>query len=103
MTINRNRHPLNAPGDFYVVQDLCLACLAPENEAPDLIGNVKKPYYHCFFKRQPATEEEIYQACRACRVSETEAIRYAGRNPEIILRLQRMGAGDSVDYPLQES
>ena len=28
------RTPLNAEGDFYVEKDMCITCLAPEQEAP---------------------------------------------------------------------
>ena len=32
------RYPENVTGPFYVEQDLCLICKAPEHEAPDLMG-----------------------------------------------------------------
>jgi hypothetical protein len=58
--MNLQRHPANAPGDFYVLLDYCLACQAPEHEAPDLMAHeeAKDGHYHCFFRKQPSTPEE---------------------------------------------
>ena len=33
------RHPLNASGDFYILDGYCIACEAPEAEAPDLMAH----------------------------------------------------------------
>ena len=50
--------PSNAPGDFYVAKDECIACLAPEGEAPDLMG-FDEAENSCFFRRQPATPDKL--------------------------------------------
>jgi hypothetical protein len=34
----RERTPLNAEGDSYVEAGTCLLCMAPENQAPELMG-----------------------------------------------------------------
>jgi hypothetical protein len=47
------RTPLNAGGDFYVENNMCLACMAPEYEAPELMGYDEQT--GCYFKRQPKT------------------------------------------------
>ena len=90
-------HPLNAPGPFYVVHELCMACCAPEAEAPTLMGHTNTPYYHCYFKRQPADKNELEQACRAVQVSCVQAVRYAGKDPMVVERLGEMGAASSCD------
>src|SRR5215475_2356807 len=38
--MNAQRHPKNAPGDFYVILGYCVACEAPEHEAPDLMSHI---------------------------------------------------------------
>ena len=63
------RYPLNAVGDFYVANGMCIACTAPEHEAADLITHDPAAFagYHCYFTRQPATPEELERAIRAVR------------------------------------
>ena len=81
-------HPQSAPGDFYVVNDECIACGAPHAVAPDLIGwatNVE--YEHCIWKKQPETPEELDQAFAAFDASEVGCYRYAGNDPTIMARI----------------
>lgn len=95
MMSKRKRTPLNAEGDFYVEKDMCIACMAPEDAAPDLMG-----YDHdtgCYFKKQPETDEELDQAIEAVEVSCIEALRYCGNNPQIIQRLRRVKEIDGVE------
>jgi hypothetical protein len=94
-------HPLNAPGDFYVENSMCITCGAPEREAPDLMSHVDDDgtnYHHCYFKRQPRTPEEIEQAIRAVRVGCCGAVRYGGHDPQIIKRLRFLGSADDCDH-----
>jgi hypothetical protein len=94
----RSPHPKNAPGPFYVENDCCIACDAPHNEAPDLMGTDDgNGGYHCHFRKQPETAEEIDRAVRACSVSCVRAVRYAGNDPSILHRLRRMNSADSSD------
>jgi hypothetical protein len=90
---NRAAHPLNAPGDFYVEAGLCLACTAPEHEAPSLMGH-EEGDYHCYFKRQPQTPQETEMAIRAVIVGCCGAVRYGGRDPKIIEKLIAAGSDD---------
>ena len=48
------RCPLNAPGPFYTMGE-CLACEAPEAEAPDLLAPLTGGNYTTYFVRQPET------------------------------------------------
>ena len=89
------RTPLNAEGDFYVEKDLCLACMAPEYEAPELMGFDEETF--CYFKRQPTTPEELDHAIEAVCVSCIAALRYAGNDPEVLDRLRAKGAGEQCD------
>lgn len=85
-------HPRNAPGDFYVLDGCCIACTAPEHEAPDLIEHDEAN--HCYFKRQPRTREEEDRAIMAVAVGCCGAVRYGGQDPRIIRRLVELGSDD---------
>jgi len=86
--IKRERTPLNVEGDFYVEKDTCLACMAPEYSAPDLMEYDDET--GCYFKKQPATLKELGRAIEAVEVSCIAALRYCGNNPEIIQKLRRV-------------
>lgn len=81
-----NRFEKNAPGPFYTTGE-CLACGAPEIEAPGLLAPLEGENYDTWFVRQPSTPEEVEQACRAMEVCCTSALRYGGHDRAIILRL----------------
>ena len=84
----RERTPLNAEGDFYVEKDSCLACMAPEYVAPNLMGYDDET--GCYFKKQPETQAEFEQAIEAVEVSCICALRYSGNDPQIIQRLRKV-------------
>ena len=84
----RKRHRLNVVGAFYVEDGGCIACGAPEAEAPELMGWTDDPGHHCYFKKQPANAEEVDHAIRALEVSCCGALRYGGDDPAIIARLE---------------
>ena len=87
------RFHLNAPGDFYVENQMCIACQAPEHEAPDLMSHIETDDcgYHCYFKRQPQTPEEAERAILAVAVGCCGAVRYGGHDPRILERLEALG------------
>jgi hypothetical protein len=102
----RRRYPENTPGPFYVERDRCIICLAPEREAPDLMGFAegtagRSSESHCFFRKQPRTPDEIDRAVAALRVACCVALRYAGRDPEVLARLRELGLADQCDHPLE--
>jgi uncharacterized protein (TIGR02996 family) len=80
------RFPLNVPGPFYTCGD-CLACEAPEHEAPDLLAELDPENTRTYFVRQPRTGEEIERACSAAEVCCVADVRYGGTDPKIITRL----------------
>src|SRR4051794_24511491 len=80
------RFEKNVSGPFYTT-GYCLACDAPESEAPDLLAPLKGDNYDTYFVRQPATADEIERACRALEVCCVAALRYGGTNPAVIRRL----------------
>src|SRR5215813_10850867 len=90
---------LNAPGDFYVEDQMCISCAAPESEAPDLMSHDESNVYHCYFKRQPQTPDEMERAIRAVNVGCCGAVRYRGKDPSILAKL----SPDDCDYPLRSS
>ena len=83
----RERYPLNVDGPFYVVKDLCLCCMMPEYEAPELMG-FDSEAMHCYFKRQPETAEEIEHAVNAILSSDIEGLRYSGNDPKVLAKLR---------------
>jgi hypothetical protein len=90
------QNPRNAPGDFHTLANLCLACGAPQAEAPDLIDF--DPNDHgCCFKRQPATPEEREQAINAVSVGCCGVVRYGGDDPEILAALDGPWSRSSCD------
>ncbi|WP_214225041.1 ferredoxin [Pedobacter sp. B4-66] len=93
-----NRYPENSYGDFYVENQVCTACGAPEAEAPDLIEHSKLEYGHCYFKKQPQTPEELDRAINALSVSCISGIRYGGKDEVILKRLYEMGLEDECDH-----
>ena len=80
------RFAKNVPGPFYTT-GTCLACAAPENEAPDLLAELSNNNLDTYFVRQPQTPEEVDRACRAIEVCCVLALRYGGTDPAIIRRL----------------
>ena len=90
------RLPKNCPGPFYTLGHIeqcgnwcgaCLACEAPEMEAPELLAPLNQTNIDTYFVRQPVTPEEVEHACRAAEVCCVAALRYGGTDPEIIRRL----------------
>jgi hypothetical protein len=96
------RFPKNVSGPFYTLGTIassgewcgaCLACEAPEAEAPDLLAALKDGNQDTYFVRQPRTEEELERACNAIRVCCVAALRYGGTDSTIIRRL-----GDTAEH-----
>ena len=83
---SRARVEKNAPGSFYAVGG-CLACGAPEYEAPELMSTLDDDNWETYFVRQPETPEEVEHACRAIEVCCLATLRYGGRDPAVIRRL----------------
>ncbi len=92
------RYSENVKGDFYVENQVCISCGAPEAEAPDLIEHSKLEYGHCFFKKQPQTLDEINRAINAMNVSCIAGIRYAGQNEAILGDFYDLGLENECDY-----
>lgn len=80
------RFEKNAPGPFYTTGE-CLACGAPEAEAPDLMAPLTDESLDTYFVRQPRTAAETERACCAVEVCCASAVRYAGTDPAVIRRL----------------
>lgn len=97
MNINAKRYPKNASGPFFVNKDECIACGAPEHEAPDLIVHDEQTY-HCYFKRRPATPEEVERAIQAICVSCVGALQYCGDDLQIRQRIEEVGKANWKQY-----
>jgi len=92
-----DRYPENTQGDFYVMNEVCITCSAPEAEAPDLIEHSKLEYGHCYFKKQPQTPDEIERAISAMEVSCIAGLRYGGTDENILKRIYEKGLDDLCD------
>jgi hypothetical protein len=110
------RFPGNADGPFYTTGHQCkansrwnsalvwcgdcLACEAPELEAPQLLAPLNEGNYDTYFLRQPDTPEQIEAACRALSVCCVTALRYGGNDSAVI---ERLGNDPQLcDYMLDE-
>ena len=98
----KERYPENVKGDFYVVNQACITCGAPEAEAPDLIEHSKLEYGHCYFKKQPTTADELARAISAMQVSCIAGVRYGGKDKVILKRLYDLGLQAECDYNLDD-
>ena len=96
------RTPLNSEGDFYVIKDTCLACMAPESVAPELMGYDRET--GCYFKQQPRTPGEVDHAVEAVWVSCVEALHYSGDDPAVLEQLRAKGCKSQSDalYPRRD-
>jgi len=95
-------YPENAAGPFYVENDMCITCRAPEAFAPDLIGFHEDPSWtdatsHCYFKKQPETIAEINRAVKAVWANCCGSFRYAGSDPEVLKKLRGAHSTDAID------
>lgn len=81
-----HRHPLNVPGPFYTCGG-CMACEAPEAEAPNLLAPLGPTNIITHFVRQPTTPDEVERACRAISICCVTDLRYGGTDPKIIRAL----------------
>ena len=54
--MDRQRHPQNVAGPFYVANGECMACGAPEMQAGSMMSHDASG--HCFSMRQPTATEE---------------------------------------------
>jgi hypothetical protein len=87
--MERKGFHLNVAGPFYVEDGSCISCGAPEAEAPTLIGwsEKKAGAFHCYFKKQPETPEELDQAIQAVLVRCCFAVRYEGDDASVRARI----------------
>jgi hypothetical protein len=96
-----DREPENVPGPFYVAKNQCITCLAPVENAPDLMGFYEDPTgkgsSHCFFKKQPTTPQEIELAIKSVRVACCGSLRYCGTDETIIAKIQSETNADAID------
>ena len=79
--------PTSVPGDFYVESQCCMSCGVPQAVAPDLVGWIEADMRHCYWKKQPQTQEELRQAFAIFHGQELGCHRYAGNDPKIQARI----------------
>jgi len=96
--LHPKRCPLNVPGPFYTMGD-CMACEAPETEAPELLAPLIGGNTTTYFVKQPNTPEEVENACCAIQVCCVNDLRYGGTDPAIIQRLNN--SSSTSDFIIQ--
>ncbi|MEO0588258.1 MAG: ferredoxin [Planctomycetota bacterium] len=85
-------------GGFYVRTDICTGCGLVHDMAPSIMGWDKRQEYPiCRFKHQPSSPAEVDEAIQAAQVSEVQAIRYGGSDPEVIRKMQEAGCAGCCD------
>ena len=107
------RFPANVEGPFYTTGTVvcgdsryvgiasdCLQCLTPEHEAPDLLAPINKSNLNTHFVKQPCNADEVQRACNALRVCCVYALRYGGRDLDVIRQLENSPL--FCDYILDE-
>jgi hypothetical protein len=103
MPHRRQRHALNAPGDFYVEDDCCTLCGVPGVSAPELFGGfaadgtVDEGVRHCWVKRQPQSGAELDAMIDTMARQELGCIRYGGSDAAIVARVTAVGEAAQVD------
>ena len=93
--MTEGRFPKNIEGDFYTIgyeidgnwSGECTACGLPEIEAPELLAPIDNDNSDTYFILQPVTPEEIDKAISALQICCVEALRYGGKNKDILKRL----------------
>jgi hypothetical protein len=85
----KERFPKNVEGPFFVANGECITCMAPEHEAPDLMG-FDQEANHCYFRKQPSTPEELERAVRAVWASCCSAVQYSGDDPRVHQRIAEL-------------
>jgi hypothetical protein len=107
--VNPNRTSRNVDGDFYSTGYWapdgewgdCLDCALPEDSAPELLADIENEDNYTHFIRQPENDDEVEKACDACEVCCVNALRYGGKDKNIITRLYN--TPDYCDYLILES
>ena len=96
------RHPLNVPGDFYVEDGCCLACLVPFEAVPELL-RYDDEASHCYVCQQPRTLQERQLMAEAVGLSEVRCIRYSGKDEHVLNLLSLNGELDQCDLESSSS
>ena len=83
----------NAPGDFFVHQDQCIACQICVDMAPELMGYDRSERFStCYFSIHPSSSAELERALEAYASCCIGAVDYEGNNPDILKRIAEIDA-----------
>jgi hypothetical protein len=83
----------------------CASCGVPAVTAPELFGgfgpdgSLADGVEQCWVKRQPRSDVELDAMMATMATQDLGCIRYGGSDPEIITRLDAVGAAAQVDGP----
>ena len=93
----KNAHPLNVAGPFYVEDGCCLLCDVPRGLAPDMF-KFTESVDHCYVYRQPETQEQLGRMVEAMKYAEVACIRCRSRDPDLLRVLKQQQQEDQCDY-----
>jgi hypothetical protein len=79
-------YPLNAPGDFGVVNGCCILCSIPVDGVPDMM-RFNDDNSHCYVYRQPTSQADIARMIEAANYSEVECIHYVGNDTKLLKQM----------------
>jgi hypothetical protein len=85
-----HRAKQNCDGPFYSVSiGTDCGCGLPEEEAPNLVRMASRDEgYQSYFYKQPLNETEIQQAIDVINICPIHDLRYGGKDPEIIEKVE---------------
>jgi hypothetical protein len=90
---------VNKQDDFYVVKGECTSCGAPHVVAPDMIGWVDESMSHCYWKKQPETEEDWRQTFKAFDACCIGCYRYRGNDVKVMERIGKAYCDEPLAKP----
>jgi hypothetical protein len=68
----QKRYPENVPGPFYVEDDLCIICRAPEAISPNLVGGMKSIVISRRNHELPRSLSKRFERLRPAAVAPTD-------------------------------
>jgi hypothetical protein len=82
----KDAHPLNSNGSFYVENKCCITCDLPRTLGPDMFRYTEKND-HCYVYQQPTTEDQLGRMIQVMRSSEVSCIRCRSRDTVLLSQL----------------
>jgi hypothetical protein len=92
----RQAHPLNVAGDFYIENQCCITCDLPRTLAPDMFRYTDTKD-HCYVYKQPETADQMERILQAMQGAEVLCVRCRTRNESLLQTLRKRGLDKQCD------